>query len=144
ADGAALAGVGMSHSHVRNLKEKIHMNTRNVCRGVVSLILLPMILSAQGQRDVIQLKNWAAPLYWQSSSGMAAAKLSSPANELVNQVEAANPSNLLVFGGMTPCRVVDTRTGWGFAGPFGAPSLVGGSSRTFPIQLSPPPCFIPS
>jgi len=49
----------------------------------------------------------------------------------------------LVFVAMLPCRVVDTRTGNGFMGAFGAPSLVGGVSRTFPI-LSSTTCTIPT
>jgi len=53
------------------------------------------------------------------------------------------PSNSLVFVGMTPCRVVDTRTSTGYTGAFGPPSLVGGATRTFPIQSS-PTCSIPS
>src|SRR5689334_15044843 len=43
---------------------------------------------------------------------------------------------------MTPCRVVDTRPGPGFTGPFGPPMLAGGSPRTFPI-LSSTNCLIP-
>jgi hypothetical protein len=53
---------------------------------------------------------------------------------------SANP---LVFVAMLPCRVVDTRTGDGFTGAFGPPSLVGGVSRTFPI-LSSTTCTIPT
>ena len=44
---------------------------------------------------------------------------------------------------MLPCRVVDTRTGNGFTGAFGPPSLVGGVSRTFPI-LTNTTCTIPT
>jgi hypothetical protein len=39
-------------------------------------------------------------------------------------------SNTLQFYPLTPCRVLDTRNP---SGPFGAPSLAGGSSRSFPI-----------
>src|SRR5262245_46138842 len=64
-------------------------------------------------------------------------------NAVAVRFEATSPANSLVFVGITPCRVVDTRTGQGFTGPFGPPSLVGGASRTFPIQSS-PNCSIPS
>jgi hypothetical protein len=75
------------------------------------------------------LTPWPAPLYWQSTA---------------NQVgEDTRPANSLVFVGMTLCRVVDTRTGSGFTGAFGPPSLVGGASRTIPIQSS-STCSIPS
>ena len=49
----------------------------------------------------------------------------------------------LSFVAMLPCRVVDTRTGNGFTGAFGPPSLLGGVSRTFPIQSS-STCTIPT
>src|SRR5262249_13062111 len=57
--------------------------------------------------------------------------------------EDTRPANSLVFVGMTPCRVVDTRLGQGFSGPFGPPGLLGDESRTFPIQSS-PTCSIPA
>jgi hypothetical protein len=45
---------------------------------------------------------------------------------------------------MTPCRIADTRTGEGFSGAFGPPSLVGGATgRTFPIQSN-TTCPLPS
>jgi len=36
----------------------------------------------------------------------------------------------------TPCRLLDTRSGSGFTSPFGAPSLVFGETRTFPLLSS--------
>lgn len=48
----------------------------------------------------------------------------------------------LAFYPVTPCRVADTRTGSGFSGPFGQPSLTAGTSRDFPVQDS--SCGIPS
>lgn len=47
----------------------------------------------------------------------------------------------LQFYPLTPCRVADTRTGSGFTGAFGAPSLAGGATRNFPVQQS--SCGIP-
>jgi hypothetical protein len=44
---------------------------------------------------------------------------------------------------MTPCRVVDTRVSQGFPAQFGAPSLTGGASRTFPLPSS-TLCSIPA
>jgi len=52
-------------------------------------------------------------------------------------------ANTLVFVAMTPCRVVDTRAFYAFPGAFGAPSLVGGATRTFPIRSS-STCAIPA
>ena len=42
----------------------------------------------------------------------------------------------LDFYAVIPCRIVDTRSGFGFSGPFGPPSLVGGTPRNFPVQQS--------
>jgi pseudomonalisin len=48
----------------------------------------------------------------------------------------------LAFYPVTPCRVADTRAGFGFSGLFGPPSLVAGATRNFPVQQS--SCGIPS
>ncbi len=48
----------------------------------------------------------------------------------------------LVFVGITPCRIADTRVAAGFTGAFGPPSLFANASRTFPIQSS--TCSIPA
>ncbi|HLJ48114.1 MAG TPA: SBBP repeat-containing protein [Bryobacteraceae bacterium] len=47
--------------------------------------------------------------------------------------------NGLSFYSVTPCRVADTRTA---TGPFGGPSMVGGSSRNFAVPMS--PCSVPN
>ena len=49
----------------------------------------------------------------------------------------ASDSTALAFFPVTPCRVADTRKAFG---PLGGPSLLGGHSRTFPIQSA---CGIP-
>jgi hypothetical protein len=48
----------------------------------------------------------------------------------------------LAFYPVTPCRVADTRTGFGFSGAFGPPALVAQATRNFPVQQS--SCGIPS
>jgi hypothetical protein len=45
------------------------------------------------------------------------------------------------FYPMTPCRVADTR-GFGFTGQFGAPSMAGNTSRSFPVPSS--VCNVPA
>src|SRR5438067_2503015 len=119
------------------------MNTRYLVRTIFLGILLPITVVAQVKRDVAPLTNWPAPLYWQPSqaeSQMADAKLNLVGN---NAVDATTPGGSLVFVGMTPCRVVDTRiglapTGTSPTGIFGA-----GEQRTIPIQSS-TTCSIPS
>ena len=65
-------------------------------------------------------------------------------NLSVNQT--ANFSGIAVAGlefyPVTPCRVADTRTGAGFTGAFGPPTMAAGATRTFPIPSS--SCGIPS
>src|SRR5215831_1472028 len=99
------------------------------------LVLMPLALTAQGQLKVVPLKHWTAPPYWQLSESERVASGLTP--------RAQSPANFLVYVGMTPCRVVDTRSGQGFPGMFGPPSLAAGASRTFPVQSS-ATCAIPS
>src|SRR5262245_46567792 len=118
------------------------MNLGNGARVFLFLTVLPLTGMAQLQRDLVPLKPWPAPLFWQPTEAdgpMTAARL----HVAEDQIQATTPANSLVFVGMTPCRVLDTRNGSGFTGPFGPPSLVGGGSRTFPIQSS-ATCSIPS
>jgi hypothetical protein len=122
-------------------------------RLMVTGLFTVSVLSAQGvgERDAVPLKNWDAPMYWQPSvveSKDAAARQIMAGNSDVDRAssitpQAQTPANSLVFVGMTPCRVVDTRTGSGFTGAFGPPSLVGAATRTFPIQSS-STCSIPA
>jgi hypothetical protein len=95
------------------------MSGKDVRRAVFVLIVVPIIVTAQTQSDVAPLKNWPAPLYWQPTAAehQAAAKpdtladLRSDATAL-----AATPVGSLVFVGMTPCRIADTRDGTSPAG----------------------------
>jgi hypothetical protein len=111
---------------------------------VLVLLTNPSLLTAQVERgmDSVPLKPWAAPLYWQPSE----ADLHSNTAHLEAASfapRAQTVTSALVFVGMTPCRVVDTRTGLGFTGSLGPPTLAGKSSRTFPIQSS-ATCSIPA
>src|SRR5207249_1269480 len=53
----------------------------------------------------------------------------------------ASPPLPLRFIPVTPCRIMDTRTGSGFTGAFGAPFISGNTTRTVPIPSS--TCGIP-
>jgi hypothetical protein len=48
-------------------------------------------------------------------------------------VSGTTLTNGLTFVAITPCRIIDTRSGQGFSGPFGPPSLAAGGVRTFQI-----------
>jgi endosialidase-like protein len=111
------------------------MRIRSLGLAIVVFLLLPVMLIAQVHRDEVRLTSWTAPLYWQPS--LAESRLAE------NVAADTIPANALVFVGMAPCRVLDTRNGSGFIPPFGPPSLIGGTSRSFPIQAS-TTCTIPS
>lgn len=106
----------------------------------LAVLILPFSGSLVAQDQTIPLKNWAAPLYWQP-----------PASESENTAKAAEPeprlagamTPLLVFVGVTPCRLVDTRVASGQIGAFGPPTPTVGSTRTFPIPTH-PSCAIPA
>ena len=55
---------------------------------------------------------------------------------------AATATAGLAFYPVTPCRIADTRTGQGFTGQFGPPSMTAGQTRSFTIPAS--SCNIPS
>lgn len=115
------------------------MNPDNLSGAVSLLIVMPIVLAAQVGRgpDPVALRPWPAPQYWQPPAG---------AQESATYAVAAAvafPANPLVFVAMIPCRVVDTRAAQGFPSAFGAPSLIEGASRTFPMQAS-TTCAIPA
>ena len=111
----------------------------SVCRCISVFALLPMLLTGQ-LRNPVPLKHWATPLYWQPSQRESEALTSKP--QIGPAASAAQlPTTPLVFVGITPCRAVDTRSGQGFSGAFGPPSLNANASRTFPLQAS--ACAIP-
>jgi len=66
------------------------------------------------------------PLQWQMLEEPS--HVFGAASTLMNVTVTASPS---MFYTLTPCRIVDTR---GPTGTYGAPALVGGGARTFPIR----------
>jgi hypothetical protein len=61
---------------------------------------------------------------------------------------ATDVTGPLTFVGTTPCRIVETRTGFGYSGVNGPPSLLAGATRTFQITGTvaglPVQCGIPN
>ncbi len=84
--------------------------------GVALLAALPG--RAENRRASVTVKNWQAPGTWTS------------------MVTLADQSGPMPFVPITPCRVADTRAGFGFTGAYGPPSIGAGSSRTFDIAAS--------
>ncbi len=124
-------------------------------RAVSLLVFLPVVLIGQrAQENVVPLKNWATPLYWNpnQSERVAAARPEPELKFSANQIS----NDALTFVAITPCRLVDTRgAAAGFVGvtPFNGPGVpAGGGNLTFPVQSSaqtsttaPAPCgAIPS
>src|SRR5437868_1296631 len=100
-------------------------------------------LAAQ-EADVSHIQTWAAPLYYQLDSALDGTRKSSKARP---EKEAAVLTPPLVFVGIQPCRLVETRpnqySGGDLPRPFGPPSMAAGEVRTFPIPAQ-TPCSIPS
>jgi hypothetical protein len=91
---------------------------------LVAVSLLSGVVLAQS-RD-IPLTNWTVPPYHPAGSAGGLRTMSD-----------VTPG--IAFVGVTPCRIVDTRLGFGFTGPYGPPSLVAGPSRTFDLNSGPCP-----
>ena len=107
---------------------------------IASLLIFGSVaLTAQVARPdtVVQLKNWATPLYWQPNqkerdAATQAIQQNGITPRLVfssNQVSA----NALTFIAISPCRLIDTRGAAGnFNGvsPFSGPSISAGMTAT--------------
>lgn len=124
-----------------------------------SLAASSMCIQAQDP-DPVPLRNWPTPLYWQPPITVAKEQPEQseepPRVSVRKQIRnlaaaaggvgaprAANASNALVFIAITPCRVMDTRTGQGFTGQFGPPALIAFASRTVnPVAQT--GCGVPS
>jgi hypothetical protein len=118
------------------------MNFNYSLRTLVLIALPSAMLTAQTD---IPLKNWPAPLYWQSAQPEnhdTVALSGIQSDVLLRPTVHTNPR--LVFVAMPPCRMVDTRLrATTFPGAFGPPSLQPGATRTFALQSS-SLCSIPA
>jgi hypothetical protein len=98
----------------------------------------------------IPLGYWTAPARYMLNSteashaallpgkaGTASAMIAPPIG-----AAAAGATAPLSFVAITPCRLVDTRTGSGFTGAFGPPGLMSNVERTIPVPTS--SCGVPA
>jgi hypothetical protein len=93
-----------------------------------AVILLSLSTAALAAETI---KNWSAPSSWTPPSAQATGGR--------NALTTYPP---LPFIPLTPCRLIDTRTGSGFSGAYGSPSMAGGSAqRSFTITGQ---CLIPA
>jgi hypothetical protein len=85
----------------------------------VTVILFSLSTTALAAETI---KNWSAPSTWTPPSAQATGR---------SALIAAYPP--LPFIPVTPCRVADTRVGFGFSGQYGPPFMAGGVPRSFMI-----------
>ncbi len=99
------------------------------------------------------LKNWPAPFYWaptprEAEQQRIEQRIAHPdvsSSAIAQAASIFTPPGPMTFVAITPCRVMDTRTGQGFGGAFGPPSLA--ATPTAPPRVVPMPsssCNIPS
>ena len=124
--------------------EGVHMLHFNRSRIVLGTLAGSVIVSCVLAQDNVPIRNWATPLYWQPSEHEASIIRHAHELEMASPAPLAGTSTPpLVFVGMTPCRVMDTRIGQGQTGAFGPPMLQGGGTRTVPIPTH-PTCGVPA
>ena len=133
----------------------LRTRSRRLMVTLVAGLLTVSHLSAQTEA----IRNWAAPLYWQPSEHEAAVMREGRGARTGTQ-EPATTSSMdtattlaavvstppLVFVGMTPCRMMDTR-GYDatFTGVYGPPAMAGSSGRALPVAgVTAGYCSIPS
>jgi hypothetical protein len=132
-------------------EEKMMRDTLH--RSAIALAFaLAMPIGAQQLRPFNPpLKNWAAPLYWaptprEAEQQRVEQRIAHPEASSAAIAQAASiftAPGPMTFIAVTPCRVMDTRTGQGFTGAFGPPSLPASSNRVVPMPTS-TTCSIPS
>jgi hypothetical protein len=107
-------------------------------RHLVLLAFAFSLLDAQQPPEPL-LRNWTAPLYWLPHPGEIEHQLGAALPRATSIFSAPGP---MTFIALTPCRLMDTRSGQGFTGAFGPPSLSTQVPRQIPIPSS--SCSVPS
>ena len=95
--------------------------------------ILPLALTAQETRDVVPLKNWSNPLYFQLNQ--TEREIRKPLPELQFSATQVS-SDALSFVAITPCRLLDTRgttTGFSSGSPYNV-ALAAAGTLTIPVQ----------
>jgi hypothetical protein len=136
------------------------MHSKYSVRAVSLLVFLTALFlssAVTGQRmqdNVVPLKNWAAPLYWQPSQ--AEREIGVSTGPGIRPFVTQLSTSALTLVAISPCRLVDTRGAaaeFNGIAPFSGPSIPGGGTLTIPVQSStesaadtaPAPCgVIPS
>jgi len=98
--------------------------SRRKAVACAALLVSSAMLAQQTARTDISLKNWTVPSYRGLGAG----------GDLRAQVDI---SPGVAFVAMQPCRVVDTRGGGVFTGPYGPPIMAANATRNFDIDSAP-------
>ena len=128
------------------MRRAIHLA---LCLAGSFIVALPAM--AQREKPLPEpIANWSAPPYFSLPAGtieaVDAAGRGLGTVEALGGVLPVTPP--LPFVGLFPCRVADTRSGQGFTGQAGPPTILANTVRTFkiadPLPGAPSQCGIPS
>jgi hypothetical protein len=103
--------------------------------GCVTLYALAS--PAWGQQRQQTIKNWPIP-----KTTLSTGARNSIQSVTTGSTASTTGTDGLAFIAITPCRLVDTRTGEGTTGAFGPPALAGSVARTIPVPQS--SCGVPA
>jgi hypothetical protein len=112
-------------------------------RSIVAAVVLSLSLpAAAASEEPGTVRNWTAPPYWTApdASPIQTEAAGREALAAGRQSLGAGPT-VMPFVAVAPCRVADTRSGSGFAGPYGPPSIAASDFRTLTITGQ---CGIPA
>ncbi|MGB7758597.1 MAG: tail fiber domain-containing protein [Bryobacteraceae bacterium] len=122
------------------------LNYSKLVTGVASAALsLVPCFAQRATLEIDKVSNWPAPLYWQHPvpSGQDNANGRTTSAQEPQQVgSGAQLRVAAVFVAITPCRLADSRSGSGFGGNFGPPSLAAGETRVYPVPSG--SCSLPA
>lgn len=119
-----------------------------LCLGVAFVVV--STATAQPEKPVPEpIANWAAPPYFSlPSNAVEAVDDRRPGTLRTQGFDGGALTPPMPFVGVFPCRVADTRSGQGFSGQAGPPTVLANTLRTFkitdPVPGAPSSCGIPS
>lgn len=109
----------------------------SLCVIAATLLFSVSVARAQESPSVLSAKtrNWPAPPLW--SPPAQPVSVQEPEADVTRHRVGVLSTSPLPFIAITPCRLVDTRPGSGFAGAYGPPALVANATRNFDLDSAP-------
>src|SRR4051812_35521270 len=98
------------------------MNHRTWAIGILCAFATGACAQTPQRGGNILVTNWLSPETFYLPASTGGPRVMGGAREGISAT-AAGATSPLNFVAMTPCRLVDTRTGSGFSGAFGPPAL---------------------